>query len=65
MALFALNLMHSQRRLKISHVKNVSNFFKLRAVAFRLAPPYGGLLVKHPENPPLIRPNQTWPYLIK
>ena len=40
-----------QRRLQISQVKNIGNVFELSSVAFRLAPAYGGLLVKcHPNK---------------
>ena len=45
-ALFALNLMQRQRRLQFSRVKNIGNVFELSGMAFHLAPPYGGLLVK-------------------
>ena len=46
-ALFALNdtKMQCQRRFQISRVKNISNFLEQSGVAFRLAPPYGGLFV--------------------
>ena len=37
--------MQRQTRLQISRVKNVGNVFELSDVAFRLAPPYGGLLI--------------------
>ena len=32
---------------KASRVKNIGNVLEKRVVAFRLAPPYGGLLVQH------------------
>ena len=41
----ALGLMQCRRRLQISGVKNIGSVSKLSGVAFRLAPPYGGLLV--------------------
>ena len=44
-ALFALSLMQCQRCLKTCRVKNISNVFELNCAAFRLSPPYGGLLV--------------------
>ena len=50
MTLFALSLMQCQRRLQISRVKNIGNVFELRGVAFRLAPPYGGLNVRIGDN---------------
>ena len=37
--------MQWQRRLQISGVKNIGNVLEQSGVAFRLAPPYGGLLV--------------------
>ena len=37
--------MHCQRRLLISRVKNIGIVLEQSGVAFRLAPPYGGLLV--------------------
>ena len=43
--LFALSLMQCQRCIQISQLKNIPNVFKLSGVAFRLAPPYGGLVV--------------------
>ena len=43
MALFASSLMHCQRRLQISRVKNIGNVSRLKRRAFRLASPYGGL----------------------
>ena len=43
--LFALSLVHCQRRLHISRVKNISKVLEESGVSFRLAPPYGGLLV--------------------
>ena len=45
-ALFALSVLHCQRRLQISRVKNIGNVFELSGEAFRLAPLYGGFLVK-------------------
>ena len=45
--LFALSLMQCQRRLQFSRVNNIDNVFEQSCVAFRLAPPYGGLLVQH------------------
>ena len=45
-ALFALNLMQSQMRFQISRVKNIGNVLELSDVAFRIAPPYGGLLAR-------------------
>ena len=45
MALFARSLMQCQRRLQNYRVKNIWSVVELRGVAFRLAPPYGGLLV--------------------
>ena len=37
--------MQCQRRRQISRVNNIGNVFELIGVAFRLAPPYGGILV--------------------
>ena len=42
---FALNLMQCQRRLQIYRVTNIGNVFELSGMAFRLATPYGGLLL--------------------
>ena len=59
--LFALNLMQYQTRLQISHVKNIGNVFELSSVAFRLAPPYDGLLLQLSSwlekrfRPPVVR----------
>ena len=39
------NAHQCQRRRQISRVKNIDSVFQLSGVAFRLAPPYGGLLV--------------------
>ena len=39
-------LMQCQRRLQITRVKNIGNILEQSGVAFRLAPPYGGLLVE-------------------
>ena len=44
-ALFALGLMQYQRRLQIYRLKDIGNVIELSGVAFRLAPPHGGLLV--------------------
>ena len=49
-ALFALSLIQCQRRLQISRVKNIGNVSILSGVAFRLAPPHGGLLVSSDEQ---------------
>ena len=35
----------ASKRLQISRVKNICRVFELSRVAFRLVPPYGGLLV--------------------
>ena len=44
--LFAFGLMRCKRRVQISPVKSIGNVFELSGVAFCLAPPNGGLLVK-------------------
>ena len=41
---FELSLMQCHRRLEIYRVKNIGSVFGLSGVAFRLAPPYDGLL---------------------
>ena len=45
-ALFALS-MQCQWSLQISRVKNIGNVLELSGVAFRLAPPHGGLVLLH------------------
>ena len=44
-ALLALSIMQCQRRLQICQAKNIGNVLEQSGVAFRLAPPYAGLLV--------------------
>ena len=40
-----LSVLQRQRRLRISRVKNIGSVLELSGVAFRILPPYGGLLV--------------------
>ena len=58
-ALFTLGLIQCQRRLHISKVENIGNVFELSGVAFRLAPPYGGLIVRRETQGTKTSNNQT------
>ena len=42
-----ISVLQRHRRLQISRVKNIGRVFESSGVAFRLVPPYGGLLVSN------------------
>ena len=47
---FSSSLVQCKRRRQISRVKNIDSVVELSGVAFRLAPPYGRLLVRSSIN---------------